>query len=198
MKAIIFDLGGVLLHIDSTRAKRNIQSQIPNLEERDIDAFFVSDVKNQYEMGHIDTVTFFRQLRHHLGINTEDSCLIRIWQDMFSENKTLTRLLPGLRKRYTLAILSNTNEMHIDYIEKNFDFMKYFDFTFYSFKLGYLKPSPELYMKALDAMKIVPEECLFIDDSRENIETARVMGMAGLLYREADGFYKNLKTIADL
>ncbi|HSI68702.1 MAG TPA: HAD family phosphatase, partial [Gillisia sp.] len=84
-------------------------------------------------------------------------------------------------KEYKLILLSNTNEIHIDYIKENVpffdDFKNCFDAFYLSHEINFRKPDAEIYKFVLQKHDLKPEECLFIDDTKENTDAAAALGI---------------------
>lgn len=103
--------------------------------------------------------------------------------------------------RYSFYILSNWDAESFDEFCKSEDIQKkilrYFDKDkiVYSGKYGMGKPNPEFYQLLLSLFDLDPEECLFIDDQPENIETAKALGLQTILWnkKEASRIEKMLK-----
>lgn len=78
-------------------------------------------------------------------------------------------------------MLSNTNEIHIDWIKENvsfFDeFKSYFDAFYLSHEINFRKPDAEIYEFVLKNHDLKPGECLFIDDTKENTDAAEALGI---------------------
>ena len=94
--------------------------------------------------------------------------------------------LAGLRRRFGVYLLSNTNKIMWDSrIAEEFrkipgrEMDSYFDGTVTSFEARALKPSAEIFGYAVRKLGIVPEETLFLDDSQENIRAAVALGFHG-------------------
>ena len=95
------------------------------------------------------------------------------------------KLLPELKKKYRLAILSNNQKTwpkkfiaksHLKQL-RNIPF-------FNSAKIGLRKPHKEIYLFALNKLHATPQECIFIDDKPENIKPAKALGINTVLYRQ--------------
>jgi len=86
------------------------------------------------------------------------------------------KLLPVLKKSFKLYALSNYGRIYFEMVRKKYDFFELFDGMVISSHVGYLKPEKEIYLELIRRYKIVPEESLFIDDTPENVKTAREIG----------------------
>ena len=84
-------------------------------------------------------------------------------------------------KKYQLILLSNTNELHINWIKDNVsfyeDFKNSFDAFYLSHEINLRKPNPDIYQFVLDAHGLKAEDTLFIDDTEENTVTASQLGI---------------------
>jgi HAD superfamily hydrolase (TIGR01509 family) len=106
-------------------------------------------------------------------------------------------LLESLQKTYRLALLSNTDPIHVAYMEANFSFFRYFPESarIYSCRSGASKPSPILYQAALRACKAKADETIYIDDVATYVEAAGSLGMAGIQYREQGELLGDLRKL---
>jgi len=86
-----------------------------------------------------------------------------------------------LKKNYRLLLLSNTDVMRFAFIRKKFPEIMIFDEYILSFEVGLMKPDPQIYREALKRAKAEVEECVFIDDMKENVEAASKLGINGIL-----------------
>ncbi len=118
------------------------------------------------------------------GINIDDDILDHTWNQIIGDYPpNRIELLKTIKPNYRLFLLSNTNQIHYNfYIQKfknefGFDFLSLFEETYWSFKIGCRKPDNEPYLHVLNENNLVPEETLFIDDSIQNIETAKNLGI---------------------
>ena len=154
-----------------------------------------SDVFDRLDTGKITLPEFRNAIREHTKINLTDEQIDDAWCAMlldFPEENA--DLLQNLRKEgYRLYMLSNTNEMHIDfyteYLKKHFGrnlFADLFDYTFYSQAIGHRKPNREAFEYVLKAEGLKPAETLFIDDLEHNVIGARQTGMQAYHHPKGD------------
>jgi putative hydrolase of the HAD superfamily len=100
--------------------------------------------------------------------------------DVFSLNRPVLQVLAGMRPKYKLALISNTDRMRFDFIQNHFSELFIFDGYALSFDLGLRKPEPGIFRAALQRVGSRPEDSLFIDDIQENIDAAERLGIKGL------------------
>ncbi len=182
---IIFDLGGVLLNIDTSQAVKafndfgvkNFDTLVyPSLQKK---------LTDSYEKGQISTAAFRNEIKRQSKNSIDDISIDKVWNSMLLDfPKTRLDLLLRLKQTHRTFLLSNTNEIHIvsfnAYLQKNYkiaDLSGCFEKTYLSYKLGMSKPDPEIFKLVLSENKLHPNETLFIDDSIQHIEGAKKLGI---------------------
>jgi HAD superfamily hydrolase (TIGR01509 family) len=184
-RVIYFDLGNVLLHFDQSIACRQM-SEVAGVTEQQVhEILFEQDLQRGYETGRITTRQFYDRFCEQTGTRPDYDALILAGSAMFELNVPLIPLLALLRAaRYRLGILSNTCEAHWQYIiDGRYRIIPdLFELSALSFRIGAMKPSPDIYRAAADLAKVAPEELFFLDDRQENVEGARKVGLDAVLY----------------
>jgi glucose-1-phosphatase len=184
---IIFDLGGVLLNLDPMASVHAlIKHSELSLENKNL-IRLSHDVFFDYEKGLIPDAEFRARLREYLATEASDEELDTAWNMMlldFPSERIL--LLKALRKKYKLYLLSNTNGIHLKRVSEILqeasgrDLDHFFDKVYYSFSMYKRKPEPEIFLQVLEENNLKAEETLFVDDSLENIESAKKLGILTL------------------
>jgi len=184
IKQIFFDIGGVLLNIDSLRSLQYWSActglSVENLRDR-----FSTEVLEWYETGNFSDDEFFRSIQENLPRSRQmrEEDFWAGWDQLILDETKTAQLLPELKQSYRLYLLSNTNHRHIHFeLKKRFHFQYEVHKAFYSFELGCRKPDKEIYLKALKEVNGVPRESLFIDDMAINIEQAEKLGFKTIHY----------------
>lgn len=184
IKAIIFDLGGVILNLNPQKTIEAFAS-ITGLSSDTLLAYASNDVFRNYEKGKTTSSEFRNGLRELFQIYVSDAELDVAWNAMLLE-LPLARLemIRGLQKKYKTYILSNTNEIHIRAFDKIVDeatsgkhINNYFNTVYYSHKVGMRKPDAEIFDMVLIENGLEPSSTLFIDDTWEHIESAKKLGL---------------------
>jgi HAD superfamily hydrolase (TIGR01509 family) len=189
VKNVIFDLGGVLYNVDYALVEQEFsalqkRSKAPISYTRQTQPAIFT----HYEIGAASTEEFCEGLRKELGLQGSDEELSTAW------NAMLLGVYPGrnglvwrLKQRYSLALLSNTNALHIEHVKPECqELFSFFDTLFFSYEMGLRKPDAAIFQRVLDTMQYVPSETLFIDDSHQHIETARACGLRTLWLQHPD------------
>ena len=178
IKAIIFDFGDVFINLDKEATNRNLKEMnIDELPEA------ISAKNREYEQGLVTSAeisehyrTQFPQMQKDDFVNSWNSILLEFPEYRFKFIQKLSE-----QKDYKLILLSNTNENHIEYIKQHVsfyeDFKNCFDAFYLSHEIGMRKPNPDIFEFVMEENGLKPENCLFIDDTAEHIETAARLGL---------------------
>ena len=179
IKTIIFDFGDVFINLDKEGA---LKLALEKFEITELDEELQS-INALYEQGLISTDEFLDFYADNFPKLNKDE-LKSIWNFIlrdFPEHRL--KFIKQLAKdnNHQLILLSNTNELHIDYIKKNVsfyeDFKNCFDQFYLSHEINLRKPNADIFNFVLTENNLKAEECLFIDDTLENTQTAQQLGI---------------------
>jgi len=95
-------------------------------------------------------------------------------------------------KIHKLAILSNMIPDTLVYLRRHCDWLGLFDELSFSCEIGANKPSPESYATCLERLQLSPGECLFVDDTAENVRGAREAGLSAIQFKSFPEFRQEL------
>jgi glucose-1-phosphatase len=185
IRAFLFDIGNVLLKFDFSVA---MKKTLALSEVHDpIDATTQIDrIKLGYEDGQIDRAAFLRGVFDVLRYRGTEAEFVAAWEDIFTPNDPMVALVERLHGQYPLYLLSNTNDIHRDYIFRRYDFFHRFTAGTYSYEAKASKPGKEIYEIAQRQFGLEPSTTFFIDDLLPNIETARTLGFNAHHYHYDD------------
>jgi putative hydrolase of the HAD superfamily len=181
---LIFDLGGVLINLDTQRTVHAFAglAGVPPLElmQRLNEPFF-----NAFEKGEISEAEFRSRLREALGLSCTDEAIDQAWNAMLLDiPPTRLFLLQRLAVYHRLFLLSNTNGIHYRcfqaQVKNTFgdeSLQVYFERAYFSHELKMRKPDAEIYEYVLADAGIQPAETLFLDDNETNLAGARRVGI---------------------
>jgi glucose-1-phosphatase len=191
IRAVLFDLGGLFVDVDVGRGFRALHRAFPALSETAIrEACLAPDLLGAYEKGRITTAGFHDGINRLLGLNIPFERFRTGWQDVFTPNPPLIRFLHGLPPQIRKIVLSNTNELHVQFISAHFDILGHFDGHVYSHESGSAKPEKEIYLKALSVAGAGPGECLFVDDNEANVAAAEALGIPSYRFTGNEAFFR--------
>lgn len=181
IKAIIFDIGGVLLTEQFYPIIETLCAETGS-DYEEVRAFVRPIFHEEVMTGVTSELGMWQQVIEHFRwpITPQE-----IWDRLGSTYQRIDKVwdyIEQLKGDYRLAILSNLGLESITHREDNYQLSKHFEIILYSAEHGLKKPDPAFYQKALDLLKADPTECIFIDDKPRNIEAANALGIHGIVF----------------
>jgi FMN phosphatase YigB (HAD superfamily) len=180
---VVFDLGKVLVDFDYSIAARRIAARSTQPPEN-LDAFLSSSpALVQFETGLITRREFFDQVRDATGFLGDIREFGGMFADIFTEMPPMIELHAELRRRgFKTYIFSNTNDLAIEHIRRNFPFFQNFNGYIFSYEVKAMKPDAPIY-EALERMAgRSGVEILYLDDRPENIAAGAARGWRTVLH----------------
>ncbi len=183
IEAIIFDLGGVIIEVDMNYPYDVFLNKSPRSNQELL--LELRAIARCYEIGEIDNQKFISTVKNIIAIDYTDQEIKDIWNGMLGEiPKELGDILHKVKREKKTFILSNTNPIHVQEMEKRFkrSISKYsleslFDKIYYSHKIGLHKPDPQIFEYVITENNLNPAKTLFIDDNVDNINSAHNYGL---------------------
>lgn len=181
--AVVFDLGQVLIPFDYNIFIREVNKHKEGLGEEFVRRYNQNyHIHRDFERGKISEKDFIAQMLEWLEHKITAEQFIRYWSSIFSLNTDVVSLLPKLKEKYKLYLLSNTNSIHQKYGYQHYDFLRIFDKLFLSHEVGYVKPEEGIYRAVENFSGLPSEEHIFIDDIAEYVEAAKQLGWDGIQF----------------
>lgn len=179
----IFDIGNVLIDFDLPMLLRRMSKHARMPLEKLKNTWTAQDTYN-LETGFVDSRRHFERYADRIGLDWKYEDWIEAWMEIYAINQRGFKLFLNLKdKGFQVYLLSNLAEYNKDAIQMKFDnFFTLSDGNFFSYKLGLLKPDPEIYLNVCKQIGISPEQSVFIDDLPENIEGAKKVGMQAIRF----------------
>lgn len=197
IKNLIFDFGDVFINLDKQGASEKAL-RLFNLDEFTNE---LTSVNILYEQGLLSTDEFLEFYTDNFPKLSKND-IIAFWNAILKDFPVhRLKFIQELARQndFRLFLLSNTNELHINWIKSNIDFYEEFKSCFEGFYLSHKiqlrKPNADIFNFVLEENKLVPQECLFIDDTSENIITAQNLGFQTWNIDEKTEDVANLFTI---
>jgi glucose-1-phosphatase len=172
--AMIFDIGNVLLRFDFNVALQKLARHCGPAVE--VIPGLIEPAKAAYEGGRISRTAFQSEVWALLGYGGSESEFVAAWEDIFTENQPMVDLVRQLHGNLPLFLLSNTNDLHVDFIFRRYPYFHLFQDAVYSYRVRASKPEPAIFEIAARQFSVNPGRTLFIDDLLPNIEAARAAG----------------------
>ena len=196
IRAILFDMGNVLISFDAKRSVRAFSELLGVPAEKLWEAFFISEMEKAYTRGEISSQEFFRRACQHFPSKKIDfQTFAHLWNDIFTENHEMEGLLKKLKKNYPLYLISNTNELHYEYVKKKFSIVSHFTQCFPSHAVGHRKPDKAMFEHVLREIRFKPEETVFVDDIAEFVESARQLGICVIQFTSREALEGDLRRL---
>ena len=198
LRAVIFDIGRVLVRLDVARAVEGLSQGI-SLGPDELWSAIQTDPRwNDWQEGRIAPHDWHLHITKRLGSPLKFNEFREAWnrsldpQPIQSEDLFLT-----LARTKKLALLSNTDPIHVAHLEATYDFFQFFPAParIYSCSVKASKPSPVIFQAALKALKSKAPETVFIDDISEYVEAARSLGLQGIHYQNPVQLRADLRSI---
>ena len=177
-RAILFDLGNVLVAFDFTRGYRALEGVCPHPAEEIPARIAASGLVPPYERGEVSSEAFYLQLCRLLDLCVAYDQFCALWSTIFLPDPIVSEdLLTSLRRRYRMVLISNTNDIHFRVIQANYPLIGHFDAMVLSHQVGAMKPADRIYQEAIRQAGCRPEECFYTDDVPEFVEGGRRNGL---------------------
>jgi HAD superfamily hydrolase (TIGR01509 family) len=198
-KAVIFDLGKVLLDFDYRIAGRKLAARSNLAAETFTNSLLQPDLLHQYETGLLNNEEFFHALCRKTGYCGDFNDFARSFGDIFTPIDPMIALHRELREKgYPTFIFSNTNELAVDHIRRAYPFFANFDGYVLSFEHRCMKPDARLYAIAEEMSGRYGQELLYLDDRLENIQAAAVRGWQIILHETPEKTLARMQTLGML
>lgn len=191
-KAVIFDWGGVCCSAGEHFSNPLMLEQVAMTSEQMSDAS--KSIEKEFYTGRISESEFWNQIinKYHLkGISEE-----QLRQSYFDSYKIYPQMIDAInetRKNHRVALLSNLASDMAGRIKKLHNVDNMFEIKVFSYELGVMKPDSKIYLHILEKLQLKPNDCLFIDDSKANIEAAEKLGISTIYFRTPEQTIQELK-----
>lgn len=174
IKAIVFDYAGVLIKPPLfTWLNENIRDEKQRSEA-------AKAISTKGDLGEVTLDELFHLVANYTGLVKEN-----VFSTIYSpakENADLFSLIKKLKRKYTIAIFSNNHHELICEVLKYKKYYDYFDELVVSSTYKLLKPNKSFYIKLMEILQVQPEEVIFFDDKKENVDAAKKLGIKAFVY----------------
>jgi len=194
-RAIIFDIGRVLIRVDVSRAMSGLASGL-SLTPQDVWSAIEKDPRwLDWQEGRISPSDWHLHLTKRLGASLTFEQFAEVWNRALDPNPIHSdSFFEQLSRNYRLALLSNTDPIHMSNEEARFSFFRFFPIRIYSYRVGASKPNPLIYREALKACKVRAEEAVYVDDVAAYADAARRLGMTGIVFQSPEQLRSDLRS----
>ena len=192
IRAVIFDLGGVLVGFKGQAFLQETLSFVPmaNIVEWNNST---AELQRLFELGLLQEQEFFEKLQPLMKKKLSFQQFCKKWSDFFTFRPKVFGLLAKLKAAgYKIGILSNTNALHWSWIKKHYNFDSAVDAVVTSFECHCLKPDKKIFNSVLAGLQEKPENCIYIDDLPKYVDAARALGFNAIQYKSLSQMKKEL------
>jgi len=195
LRAVIFDFGMVLTGTPNQQAHAAMV-RLTGLPVERFEHFYWAD-RHAYDEGKLSGITFWQKFLHDAQLNLGNGTVeelnrldARMWT---TQNPAMLAWQSRLKQHgIRTAILSNMGDSVLESIQREFKWLDDFDVLVWSYQLHIAKPDPQIYRHTLEKLGTRPEETLFIDDKRVNVDAALALGMQSIEFSTVDRLHADL------
>jgi len=192
-KAIIFDLGRVLVDFDFERGFQALEDFCPCDAAEIRRRIAATDLVERFETGLIEPPDFVAQFSRILDLDIGYADFCKLWSGIFTDRLIPEAMLEGLAARYRLLLLSNTNAIHFETIRQDYPLLRHFHRRILSYEAHAMKPQREIFEAALACCECRPEECFYTDDIAAYVEAAQRLGIDAVQFESLAQLQRELK-----
>jgi HAD superfamily hydrolase (TIGR01509 family) len=195
-KAVIFDIGRVIVRVDPKRAFAPIAAALndaagPSIKspspENAWELIRADERWHDWQEGRMPPAEWHKHLMRRLKLSLGYDEFRDAWNRVLDPDLILSEsLFAQLAAHCRLALLSNTDPIHAQCLEERFTFGRHFPVRIYSCNLGASKPSAAIYRKTLEALGVAAQEALYVDDIQEFVDAARKIGLDAIRFTTRD------------
>lgn len=198
IKHLIFDFGGVFLHLgEEKKVHYNLDKLFDIPEEKALEIW--KEHKEKLLLGQETPREFLVRMNSLLGTSLNTDKTHESWLTLNTIEKNqinwgLVEYVEELSKKFQVHMLTNNIDLNSK-PESYISATKFFQNIFQSFELGLKKPHKETFLHVLEKINAKPEECVFIDDLQINVDAANELGIKGILYTNLDQLKKDFSKL---
>jgi len=195
LRAVIFDIGRVLVRVDIRGAKAALAEGLPLGPEELWSAIEKDPRWPDWQEGRVAPRDWHLHLCKRFNMTMRFEEFTAAWNSALDPKPIHeASLFAELSRNYRLGLLSNTDPIHVAKLESTYSFYEYFPKAVrtYSCSVGVSKPNPLIFREALKACKVKAEEAVYIDDIAAYVEAAKRLGCTGIQFRSPEQLRKDL------
>jgi epoxide hydrolase-like predicted phosphatase len=185
IKALIFDCFGVL----TTDTWRAFLDTLPP----SVDKQAARDLNHAYDAGMITQDEFLKQVHEVTGQYPRR--LEDLSDGEIVKNLPLLNFIRQQKKRYKIGMISNISSNWIRESFLNSEEQSLFDDMIFSYEVGMTKPDSRIFELACQRLDVKPSEVVFTDDIDFYVESAKKIGMQGIVYHDFEQFLGEIKQL---
>ena len=178
IRNVVFDVGGVMLRLRYQPFVRYLQDAGADL--RDLPGWLTTIGLEEHERGEIPGRELLARVAATTRTPLDPDDLHRRWLDMFERTDEMFELAAGLMARHRVYLLSNVGDLHWAHMDREYGIERVGHGAIASFRVGAIKPQPEIYRIAEERLGLDPRATVFVDDLARNVAGARAAGWTAI------------------
>jgi glucose-1-phosphatase len=196
VRAIIFDIGRVLVRVDVARAMADLAADTA-LTPQDVLSAIENDPRwTDWQEGRMAPRDWHLHLCHRLGAKMGFERFRDVWNGALDPKPVFEdSFFEKLARSYHLGLLSNTDPLHVEHLEATFSFFRFFPARTYSCRIGASKPNPLVYREALRASRVSAAQAIYIDDIPAFAEAAGHLGVTAMVFRSKEQLFTDFSAL---
>jgi putative hydrolase of the HAD superfamily len=198
IRAIIFDIGRVLVRVDIRKAQLGLARGIGLSPEELWSAIEKDPHWPDWQEGRMSARDWHLHVCKRTGISLDFDEFTKVWNSTLDPQPIHPDgLFEGLSKSYRLGLLSNTDPIHVAHLETTYGFFRYFakPVRIYSCSVGASKPNPLIFREALRACNVTADQAVYIDDIAAYADAAKALGCVGIQFRSPERLRQDLAAV---
>ncbi|NLL31480.1 MAG: HAD family phosphatase [Clostridiales bacterium] len=196
-KNIIFDIGNVLLSFEPKEyMKTKIKIREENIEKL-FNEIFLSEEWLMLDRGTIEEpMAIERIIERNAELSEDIKTVFKDWYSILVPIPKTVELLKSLKsKGYNIYYLSNFHDLAFKDVTNKNEFFNLFDGGVVSYEEKLLKPEEEIYKRLIERYNLIPEETIFVDDTKVNVEAAKKLGIRAFVFESPEKFEEDLRKL---
>lgn len=193
IRAIIFDLGRVLVNIDNNLLVEKLFKGLNADNLQELGRKTMGDpTMVEFNCGRIPAQEFHRRMCETYGLDLDFKAFQSLWCEIFYTMDGMEDLVRSISKKMTVGLLSDTDPIHWSFICRHWPWIAAIKNPTLSYEVGVMKPDAAIYLAAAQNVQTPPPQCLFIDDLQANVDGARAVGMRAIRFENKDSLARDL------
>jgi FMN phosphatase YigB (HAD superfamily) len=198
IKVVFFDIGNVLLRFSAREIAKKLAFGVRANPIKIARLLLSSELGDKVERGLLGSDALYELFQKELGFKGSFAAFRLLWCDHFTVDRESNAILRAVAERMPTYLLSNTNALHYEFIQKRYAFPRVVKGAILSYELQARKPEPEIYRAALKMAGVEPREAVFIDDLQKNVDGAKKVGLHAFRYVDGPRLRRDLKDLGVL
>ena len=192
---LLLDLGNVLAFHDNQKLFRDLSALFGPTSPDDFRARLDGGLWRRVNTGQLPGDALRRELCERLGVEVTREDFERAWNGHFTLNQPMIDRVESLVGTVRLVLLSNTHDLHIDWLRARLPVLQRFDALVLSCEVGAMKPDALMFETALQAAQAPAHRCAFFDDLPAFVEAAANHGISARLFVDEPGFWRDYQSL---